>query len=200
MKNEFLENGFAIAENIFTNKKIDQILQVIENKTIRSKNYRINQELFAVRSFLGEIPELQSLVLVPKIQELLSKFGKNYQVVKSIYFDKPPKANWVVNWHQDLTISVKSKTQMAGFMSWLPKKDYFSVQPPESYLQNIITLRIHLDDCTKLNGALRVIPKSHQKIQDIKTLESDFFENDTICEVEKGGVLLMKPLIWHSSK
>jgi ectoine hydroxylase-related dioxygenase (phytanoyl-CoA dioxygenase family) len=63
-----------------------------------------------------------------------------------------------------------------------------------------LTIRIHLDDCTKENGALRVIPKSFDKISDIKSLDSSFFENEKICEVKRGGIMLMKPLIWHSSK
>ena len=30
-------------------------------------------------------------------------------------------------------------------------------------------------------------------------LPDSYFDNPTICEVEKGDILMMKPLIWHSS-
>lgn len=68
-------------------------------------------------------------------------------------------------------------------------------------LESIFTIRIHLDDCTKENGALRLIEGSHKKgvIQ-----ISDWIVNkegtETICEVNKGGVLIMKPLTLHASR
>ena len=58
-----------------------------------------------------------------------------------------------------------------------------------------------MDDCTKENGALKVIEKSHTKgIIDIKNWTKNKKGKETICEVNKGGVLVMKPLILHSSK
>jgi ectoine hydroxylase-related dioxygenase (phytanoyl-CoA dioxygenase family) len=47
---------------------------------------------------------------------------------------------------------------------------------------------------------LRIVPKSHKEVLEIKNLPADFFQNEVICEVPKGGVLIMKPLVWHSSK
>jgi len=73
------------------------------------------------------------------------------------------------------------------------------VQPPLGILKSITTIRIHLDDTTLQNGALKVIPASHTK--DI--LRTDRKEWDThtekICDVKKGGVLLMKLLTLHAS-
>ena len=76
-----------------------------------------------------------------------------------------------------------------------------TVQPTIELLENIFTIRIHLDDCTRENGALRVIEKSHKKgIIQI----TDWVKNkngiERICEVQKGGILLMKPLTLHASK
>jgi ectoine hydroxylase-related dioxygenase (phytanoyl-CoA dioxygenase family) len=200
IKKAISENGYAIVKDVFTEQEINSILQIIDNQKETNNNFKINADLFAIRCFLKEIPKLNSLILNPQLKELITQFGKNYLVVKSIYFDKPIKANWVVNGHQDLTISVKNKTQMEGFTRWLPKENYYSVQPPQRYLDNILTIRIHLDDCTKENGALRVVPKSHHAIKDLKTVNAGFLSTETICEVPKGGILIMKPLIWHSSK
>ncbi len=205
-KEQLSENGFAIIEQIFSQNEIEKILQEIE---IYSENNSTNNDFFAVRCFLLEIPTLKNTLLNEKIISLLSVFGENYKIVKAIYFDKPKTANWLVNWHQDLTISVKEKFETEGFSKWLPKNDnyknnYFSVQPTQKYSDNLLTIRIHLDDCTKENGALRVIPKTHKIIQNSKDFPADylvkFAQNEQICEVKKGGVLLMKPLILHSSK
>jgi Phytanoyl-CoA dioxygenase (PhyH) len=200
VQQELLENGFAIVENLFTEKEIEIILQTIENQQNTNAAFKTNGDLFAIRCFLQQFSELQTILRNDALKNLLESLGTGYKMVKSIYFDKPIRANWVVNWHQDLTISVQNKVETNGFTHWLPKQNYFSVQPAVQYLENMVTIRIHLDDCTQQNGALRVITKSHSTIQAIQNLPNDFFEKEQICEVAKGGALIMKPLIWHSSK
>lgn len=102
-------------------------------------------------------------------------------------------------WHQDLTISVNQKYEVDGFGPWTVKHQQFAVQPPVEILENIVTIRIHLDDTGEHNGALKVIPGSHlHGIQ--KTAETIFNQNEvTLCPIEQGGIMLMKPLIFHSS-
>jgi ectoine hydroxylase-related dioxygenase (phytanoyl-CoA dioxygenase family) len=200
VQQELLANGFALVENLFTENEIKLILQIIENQQNTNAAFKTNGDLFAIRCFLQQFSELQNILMNDSLKTLLASLGADYKIVKSIYFDKPIRANWVVNWHQDLTISVQNKVETNGFTHWLPKQNYFSVQPTIEYLENMVTIRIHLDDCTQQNGALRVIPKSHQTIQAIQNLPNPFFEEEQICEVAKGGALIMKPLIWHSSK
>ncbi len=68
-------------------------------------------------------------------------------------------------------------------------------------LENIFTIRIHLDDCTEENGALRVIENSHREgVIEIKDWVKGKVGEERICEVRKGGILIIKPLILHSSK
>lgn len=66
-------------------------------------------------------------------------------------------------------------------------------------MENIFTIRIHFDDTDENNEALRVIPKSHlKKIYRPETIDWTK-EIETTCSVRKGGIMLMKPLILHSS-
>jgi ferrous iron transport protein B len=79
------------------------------------------------------------------------------------------------------------------------KQNQFAVQPPVSVLENIATLRIHLDETNSENGALKVIENSHSKgifRPEIINWEN---EKEVTCKVNKGGVMLMKPLLLHSS-
>lgn len=126
-------------------------------------------------------------------------FGRDYFVVKSIYFDKPEGSNWYVPWHQDLTISVDQKAELPGFGPWTRKYEQFAVQPPLGILENVFTIRIHLDDTDENNGALKVIPGSHNKqVYRPETIDWSV-EKEVICPVPKGGIMLMKPLLLHSS-
>ena len=66
-------------------------------------------------------------------------------------------------------------------------------------MEDTFTVRIHLDDTTKDNGALKVIPESHLK--GIIRKESEFWnlENEVICNIKRGSIMLMKPLLLHAS-
>jgi len=123
--------------------------------------------------------------------------GSDFFLTKAIYFNKPKTSNWFVSYHQDLSISVEEKHEIEGFKNWTSKRNQVGVQPPLEILENIITIRIHLDDTTKDNGALKVIPREHTKgVTLTKELQKD---NEVVCSVKKGAVMLMKPLTPHAS-
>ena len=55
------------------------------------------------------------------------------------------------------------------------------------------------DDTDENNGALKIVPKSHAKgIYRPQTIDWNA-ETETICNVEKGGIMIMKPLLLHGS-
>ncbi|CAA7391222.1 phytanoyl-CoA dioxygenase family protein [Chryseobacterium fistulae] len=163
-KESILENGFTVINGIFSENEVEKIVQVIENIDTSKPIFRKSTDLFAIRQFLKEIPEIKDLIFNENIKAVIKEvFGDQYFVVKSIYFDKPETSNWYVAYHQDLTISVDKKEIVSGFGPWTTKQDQFAVQPPLDILENIYTIRIHLDDTDENNGALKVIPKSHRK-------------------------------------
>jgi ectoine hydroxylase-related dioxygenase (phytanoyl-CoA dioxygenase family) len=121
--------------------------------------------------------------------------------VRAIYFNKSPEANWLVSWHQDLTLALRARAELPGFGPWSTKDGIPHVQPPVELLQQMLTIRIHLDDANETNGALRVLPGSHrlgrlsaEQIQALRSEQSDF-----LCAVTAGDALLMRPLLLHAS-
>lgn len=197
---ELSEQGFTIVENIYTKDEVTQILKVIDNIDNSKATFRKSADLFAIRQFLKEVPATHLLIFNKNLTQLISQlFGQDFFVVKSIYFDKPETSNWYVPYHQDLTISVDKKVAIENFGPWTVKQNQFAVQPPIEILENIVTIRIHLDDTNENNGALRVIPKSHTK-KIYRPEHIDWSkENETTCNVKQGGLMIMKPLILHSS-
>jgi len=201
--NQIDTEGFSIINNVFTENEIENIISLIENKTANNQEnatFRKSQDLFAIRQFHKEIPETLPFVFNKNLQEIIkSTFGEGFFITKSIYFDKPEKSNWFVAYHQDLTISVDQKIEVENFENWTVKQNQFAVQPPTEILENNFTMRIHIDKTTKDNGALKVINNSHSKgILRIENLDFET-EKETICEVEKGGIMIMKPLLFHAS-
>lgn len=199
-KNSIIENGFTVIYNIFSEDEIEKISKVIQNIDTSKETFRKSEDLFAIRQFLKEIPDVKDLIFNENLKEIIKEiFGEKYFTVKSIYFDKPEKSNWYVAYHQDLTISVDKKVELENFGPWTTKQNQFAVQPPLEILENIFTIRIHLDDTDENNGALKVVPKSHSKgIYRPETIDWNV-ETENICNVEKGGIMIMKPLLLHGS-
>lgn len=201
--NEINSEGFTIIDNVYSENEVEKLISFIEDVTENDSDnstFRKSQDLFAIRQFHKEVPETLDIIFNKNLKDIIeSNFGSGYFITKSIYFDKPEKSNWFVAYHQDLTISVDKKVAIENFENWTIKQNQFAVQPPKEILEDNFTIRIHIDKTTKDNGALKVINNSHSKgILRIENLNFEK-EKETICEVEKGGVMIMKPLLFHAS-
>jgi len=197
---EIKESGFSVIDNAFTNQEIEDIQAAINGADTTKETFKKSDDLFAIRQFLKEVPDTIELIFNKKLKAIIREiFGKDYFLVKSIYFDKPETSNWFVSYHQDLTISVNQKVEILGFGPYTKKHDQFAVQPPLNILESNFTIRIHLDDTNEENGALKVIPNSHSKgIYRPETIDWNI-EKEVSCNVARGGLMVMKPLLLHSS-
>ena len=197
------DDGFIILESIYNTNEIEKLIAIIATATAKKVNsltFRKHEDLFAIRQFINEVPETLPIIFNTKLKEVISKFlGDDFFIIKSIYFDKPEKSNWFVSYHQDLTISILEKVVTEGYKKWTVKEKQFAVQPPATILENNFTIRIHLDDTTKHNGALKVIKGSHSAgIERIENIGHNI-DKEQFCEVKKGGIMIMKPLLFHAS-
>jgi len=199
-RTELQENGYSIVHNLYDDREIIEILSSIESAKQDDKAFIKSRDLFAIRQLVKKVPKLSYLLFNPKLKALIESLSETeYFLTKALYFDKPSDSNWFVAYHQDLSISVDRKAELKNYTNWTFKKGQYGVQPPITILEDTITVRIHLDKANQHNGALKVIPKSHLK--GIIRLDSKNWntENEVICEVEKGGAMLMKPLTLHAS-
>jgi hypothetical protein len=200
IKTKIDEDGFAVVDNIFTDKEVQHLIEVINQADSNRAAFRKTNDLFAIRQFFKEIPLAVPVVFNEAFSGLIENvFGTSFFAVKSIYFDKPAGSNWFVSYHQDLTISVDKRTELENFGPWTVKQNQFAVQPPLGILEDNFTARIHLDDATEENGALKVIPASHKKgICRVEHIDWAKEQEHTCC-ANKGAVMFMKPLLLHAS-
>jgi ectoine hydroxylase-related dioxygenase (phytanoyl-CoA dioxygenase family) len=121
--------------------------------------------------------------------------------VRAIYFDKSAATNWLVGWHQDLTVAARARVDVPGFGSWSVKEGVPHVRAPVAVLEQMLSVRIHLDDCEESNGALRVLPGTHRlgrlSSEQIHELRNNHPE--VVCHASAGDVMLMRPLLLHAS-
>ncbi|WP_231635003.1 hypothetical protein [Pedobacter sp. PACM 27299] len=97
---EIEDTGFVAIDNVFSDAKIEQIIQLIDQADTSRKTFRKSTDLFAIRQFLKEVPEIGELIINDEFKLLIQElFGSDYFMVKSIYFDKPGQSNWFVSYH-----------------------------------------------------------------------------------------------------
>lgn len=105
-----------------------------------------------------------------------------------------------MSWHQDCFIGVSRKIELDGWGPWSTKLGVPHVRPPVNVLNNMLTVRIHLDDCGAENGPLRVLRSSHKAgILSDAELDALTKHGETVLAVDRGDAILMRPLIVHAS-
>ncbi len=188
------EKGFALKKAVYSLEEVSMLNTAIDALPLRSS--------YGEREFLLQYPLMFDKLFTSNLLRLIrAALPSANQLIKSIFFDKPPSANWAVPWHQDLIISLIEQRQTAGFSHWQVRKNRIVAQPPEAILAKIVTLRIHLDDCTSDNGALHVIEGSHCRgIVPMSHWQPAMTDRVSLCEAQAGDVMLMKPLTLHSSR
>lgn len=194
-KNRLTHKGFGILNHVYTTKETKKIKKEMGNYLKTITNPKVG-----VRGLLQKLPNLYPLIFNENLLSIIRSINPNAFLIKSIYFDKSPQSNWFVTWHQDIPINVSEKQEIEGYSGWTEKEEVISVCPPLEVLQNQFTIRIHLDDTNRYNGALQVIPGSHKKQlsdSEIKVITENSIPY--LCEVDLGGIQLMNPLTVHSS-
>jgi hypothetical protein len=119
--------------------------------------------------------------------------------VRAVLFDKTPASNWAVAWHQDRTIAVRERAETAGFGPWSSKAGLVHVEPPFAVLADMVTLRIHLDDCGPDNAPLLVALGSH-RLGRVPAAEVQARALEvTACVAAAGDVWIYSTPILHAS-
>jgi ectoine hydroxylase-related dioxygenase (phytanoyl-CoA dioxygenase family) len=193
--------GFSIVPDLLNSDEIDSLFAAL-SAVEASDAVRKRGGVYAIRNLLEVVPAVARLATSDKLATLVrSALGKDAFPVRGTRFDKTPEANWLVPWHQDLTICVKQRIDAAGFGPWTIKAGVNHVQPPIAVLDAMLAVRIHLDDCDERNGALCILPTTHQSGR-FTAEQVDFAQRGSspvTCSVRRGGAVLMKPLALHAS-
>lgn len=155
-----------------------------------------------VRNLLEASDVVREVAAVGPVRDAATAaLGPGTGAVRAILFDKTPDANWKVVWHQDLTVAVAHERPTPGYGPWSVKDGVPHVQPPIAILEHMVAVRLHLDPCLADNGPVRVISGSHragrQSPDEIDRWRAGVPE--TVCLVERGGLLLFRPLLLHAS-
>jgi ectoine hydroxylase-related dioxygenase (phytanoyl-CoA dioxygenase family) len=188
------KEGFAVIPHLFAREDMDQLFKDINQAGPKRSRA-------GVRHALG-LNAVAAVAQQPHLIELVrTVLGSAAFPFRATLFDKSPDSNWLVVWHQDTALPLRSRRDVLGWGPWSMKEGLHYAHAPSSTLSEILALRIPLDDSTATNGPLRVLPGTHKL---------GVLNNDAIHElagriapvdglVPKGGIVAMRPLLVHAS-
>jgi hypothetical protein len=195
-------DGFAVLRAVFSAAALEAMSSSLTaalfgaeagDSILRSQTGSV----FGARNLLQDWPPARTVWRCSPLKDALAAvLGSGFGLVRVLYFDKPPDRSWSLPWHKDLTVAVRdNQLPSEQFSHPTRKAGVPHVEAPTELLQSMLTARIHLDEVTQENGPLKLAPGSHATG---KTLSIGEVPPCTIL-AEAGDVLLMRPLLAHSS-
>ena len=147
-------------------------------------------------------PAVDRLARQPEVLGIAQNLlGNNAYPFRATLFDKSRDSNWLVVWHQDTALPLRERLDVAGWGPWSLKDGVTYAHAPTSALEEVVALRLHLDDSTEENGPLRVLPGTHKHgvltDDSVRQFLAEIAPVD--CLVPRGGILAMRPLLVHAS-
>ncbi len=184
---------------------IDGLLVAEEVESLLAELTKLQLEPLrgGIRRIEQLVPQVAALA---RSRKLLAVAGSHLpgqpELVRAIYFDKSPENNWYVTWHQDQTVAVSGRFDRESWGPWSMKAGAWHVQPPLEVLDQMVTIRIHLDPATVSNGCLKVVPGSHSLgLIDVARVHEQVSKEAVVyCESPLGGAVVMRPHILHASE
>ena len=195
-------DGFAIVRNAISANEVEELRRLCAEAGNNLVAGRRGDSVYGIRNLLTHFTSVRSVVSgSPYLDWAVRILGEMARPVYGVFFDKTPLANWPIPWHQDITIRVRERRDVPGFEPRPVKDGVVHMVPPVETSEQILSIRIHLDDASSSHGALRVIPGSHR----LGRLSNEQLQNQVAivqpvsCDVQAGDVMLMRPLLIHAS-
>lgn len=200
--------GFAIVPGVLDEAEVNALIAAVDraqheaDQQADPASLRRGQSVYGLRDLIGRVPEVRWLAGSVAVRSLVEPvLGPDAFAVRGLWFDKTSGANWNLPWHRDLTIAARQRIDAPGFSSWTVKAGIPHAIAPVEVLGAMLTVRLHLDPAGPDNGPLRVLPGSHRLDGRAPTEVSSWSDRvrPVECVVDRGGAVLMRPLILHAS-
>jgi ectoine hydroxylase-related dioxygenase (phytanoyl-CoA dioxygenase family) len=188
------QSGYLIIENVLSSGECDAL--ALELSPTTNVRRRAGARHLMRNKSVAELASDRRLLSIASLA-----LGKSAVPFKATLFDKSAEANWLVVWHQDRALPVESRFLSNEWGPWSTKAGIHYAHAPTWALNRIVALRVHLDSSTAENGPLRVISGTHREgvLTEEQVFQITRARKSVACEVGRGGLLAMRPLLIHSS-
>jgi hypothetical protein len=183
--------GYAVMPDILADDRIDDLIPNLSELGGRAGDRRLLES-----PWCWEVGEL-----IRNDTRISPCLPVNARAVQCTLFAKSLGTNWLVPLHQDVSIPMASRVDSLMYSRWSCKEGELFAHAPAALLQQLLAVRVHLDDCGQRNGALRVVPGSHRdgRLSPAEARRQRSVRGEHVVVVPRGGAMLMRPLLLHAS-
>jgi hypothetical protein len=186
----FNDDGFEIVPGLLSRDECDALSLAVSTKSARAGS----RNLLEMEIVADTAERLRNHVA------LRSLLGGGYRAVQCTLFAKGADASWSVAPHQDLSIPVDQRTDIPGWSGWSMKEGAWFVQPPAAVLEQLVAVRLQLDEYSAETGPLEVVSGTHKSGRlSSSDIAARAARGRFKCQVPQGGAVVMRPLLIHSS-
>ena len=188
------DQGYSILPDVFVPAEMIAVTRGLSGNTPQRSKAGARHVL--------SLSVVRDLSADPRLLAIARQFvGAAAVPFRATLFDKSPTANWLVVWHQDTALPMRERFECDDWGPWSAKAGILYAHAPASALEQVIALRVSLDDSLLTNGPLRVLPGTHRggvyTDEQIERLAQNTAPVD--CVTPSGGVIAMRPLTVHAS-
>lgn len=188
------EKGFATVPGVLSARELIPVLVSLAD--LKPLPHRAG-----IRHVLSH-PTVSVMAHGPRLMEMARAIlGDTALPFRATLFDKTPDANWLTSWHQDTALPLREMIETPDWGPWSEKEGVTYAHAPAGALEQVVALRLHLDDSTEANGPLRVLPGTHELgvLSDEEIERHATYGEPVELPMTKGGVIAMRPLAIHAS-
>jgi hypothetical protein len=188
------DQGFSIVPGIFDPAEMVAVVGKLVGEAL--------QRTRAGARHVLNVPVVRDLSFDPRMLDIAGHFvGAAAVPFRATLLDKSSTANLLVAWHQDTALPLRQRVERDDWGPWSTKAGVLYAHAPAWALEEVVALRVSLDDSTPTNGPLRVLPGTHlggvYTDEQIERLAQSTVPVD--CVTGSGGVIAMRPLTVHAS-
>jgi ectoine hydroxylase-related dioxygenase (phytanoyl-CoA dioxygenase family) len=187
----FNETGFLVVPGVLASSACDAL----------SERVQLDPGSGGTRNLLREAWCIEVVQRLREHEVVTRLLAPTNVAVQCTYFEKSSSRNWLVPFHQDLSIPVADRVPDAALAGWSTKEGSLFVHAPVELLAQLTAVRVHLDDCGEQDGPLRVVPGSHRlgiaSPEAVAVARRQVAEE--ACVAPKGAAMVMRPLLLHAS-
>ena len=189
-----VDQGYSVFQNVFAQAEMLSVTQQLADNAV--------QRTKAGARHVLNVAVVRDLSADPRMLTIARQFvGAGAVPFRATLFDKLPTANWLVVWHQDTALPMRQRFERNDWGPWSTKAGVLYAHAPAWALEQVIALRVSLDDSSLTNGPLRVLPGTHRgglySDEQIERLAQ--ITTPVECVAASGGVVAMRPLTVHAS-
>jgi len=186
--------GYFVYSEVFKRTEVDEVLGILSGDHVERTKAGARRILL--------VPGVRQMANDPRLLAIANDFvGPGAVPFRATLFDKSETANWLVVWHQDTALPLRARCDDREWGPWSTKAGVIHAHAPAWALEQVVALRVSLDDSTATNGSLRVLPDSHRDgvLSDAQIADRARHATPVECVAPAGAVVVMRPLTLHAS-